>query len=114
MMGLSHKRFVAFPLPSAMRLLAVTNIYPSPEAPASGVFIEQQITGLLSIGIEVRVLLIDRHGEGPWTYYRLGPKLRQAVAEFVPDLVHVMYGGLMADQVMRQEPLPPTVVTFHG
>src|SRR6266566_3088412 len=97
-----------------MRILAVTNLYPSRESPASGVFIEQQVHGLLAIGIDVRVLFIDRRRQGPAAYYRLGQKLRSATAEFIPDLVHVMYGGVMADQVMRQEHLPPAVVTFHG
>src|SRR5437667_288277 len=79
-----------------MRVLAVTNIYPSAELPASGVFIEQQIKGLLAIGLEVRVLFIDRRREGPMAYYRAGPRIRRAVGEFAPDLLHVMYGGVMA------------------
>jgi hypothetical protein len=78
-----------------MRILAVTNIYPSRESPANGVFIEQQVNGLLSLGFNVRVLFIDRRREGPLVYYRLGEKLRNAVAEFAPDLVHVMYGGVI-------------------
>jgi len=97
-----------------MRILAVTNLYPSAEAPASGVFIEQQIKGLLANGVNVRVLLIDRRREGPWTYYRLGPRVQGEVAKFAPDLVHVMYGGVMAEQVVRQRELPPVAVTFHG
>jgi glycosyltransferase involved in cell wall biosynthesis len=97
-----------------MRVLAVTNLYPSAEAPASGVFIEQQIKGLIGIGLDIRVLFVNRRQEGPWTYYRLGPRLQREVAEFAPDLVHVMYGGVMADQVVRERNLPPVVVTFHG
>jgi len=97
-----------------MRILAVTNLYPSAEAPASGVFIEQQIKGLLDDGLDVRVLLIDRRREGPLTYYRVGPRVQKEVAHFAPDLVHVMYGGVMAEQVVREQKLPPVVVTFHG
>src|SRR6266576_918838 len=97
-----------------MRILAVTNLYPSAEAPASGVFIEQQIKGLVANGVNVRVLLIDRRREGPLTYYRLGPRVQSEVANFAPDLVHVMYGGVMAEQVVRRRELPPVVVTFHG
>src|SRR6266571_195285 len=97
-----------------MRVLAVTNIYPSAELPASGVFIEQQIKGLSAIGVEVRVLFIDRRREGPMAYYRLGPRIGRAVGEFAPDLLHIMYGGVMADQITRQQALPPVMVTFHG
>jgi glycosyltransferase involved in cell wall biosynthesis len=89
-------------------------MYPSAESPASGVFIEQQVNGLVSLGLQVRVLLLDRRREGSRVYYRLAPKLRNEIAEFAPDLVHVMYGGVMAEQVITQGGLPPVVVTFHG
>ena len=97
-----------------MRILVVTNLYPSAESPASGVFIEQQVNGLVSLGLKVRVLFVDRRREGPWAYYQLGPRIRNTVAEFAPHLVHVMYGGVMASQVTRQPGLPPVIVTFHG
>src|ERR1043165_5958158 len=97
-----------------MRILAVTNMYPCAEFPASGVFIEQQVTGLRSIGVEARVLFANRRVEGPMTYYRLGSRLRSMIAECAPDLVHTMYGGVMAEQIARQPGLPPLVVTFHG
>jgi glycosyltransferase involved in cell wall biosynthesis len=44
----------------------------------------------------------------------MGPRLRRKVAEFVPNLIHVMYGGVMAAEVTRRQGLPPTIVTFHG
>lgn len=97
-----------------MRILAITNIYPSPGAPASGVFVEQQIKGLETLGVQVRMLFIDRRREGARSYYRMTPIIRRAVAEFNPDLIHVMYGGVMADQVTRLSGLPPVIVTFHG
>src|SRR5437868_14054523 len=97
-----------------MRVLAITNIYPSPESPASGVFIEQQVQGLLSLGLQVRVMFLDRRREGSRVYSRLAPKLRTEMADFAPDVVHVMYGGVMADRVTAQDGLPSVVVTFHG
>jgi glycosyltransferase involved in cell wall biosynthesis len=97
-----------------MRILAVTNLYPTPESPGNGVFIGQQVESLRARGIEVEVMFVDRRREGPWAYYRMGPPLRRKVAEFVPDLVHVMYGGVMAAEVTKQSCLPPTIVTFHG
>ena len=98
-----------------MRLLAITNMYPSPERPWLGTFVEQQVKGLESIGVEVKVLFFDRKTEGPWVYYRMEPRISQAVAEFQPDLVHVMYGGVMADRITRRRLCSqPVVVTFHG
>jgi glycosyltransferase involved in cell wall biosynthesis len=97
-----------------MRILAVTNLYPSPERPGSGVFIEQQVKSLLSRGIDVRVMFVDRRSQGPSIYYRIGSILKREMAEFAPDVMHVMYGGVMADQMTKHRGLPPTVVTFHG
>jgi len=42
------------------------------------------------------------------------PTVRRAVAEFDPDVIHVMYGGVMADQVARSRDGRPLMVTFHG
>jgi glycosyltransferase involved in cell wall biosynthesis len=97
-----------------MRVLAITNMYPSPELPGQGVFIEQQVQGLLSRGIDVQVMFVNRRREGPLAYYRMGRRLRQALGKFSPDVVHVMYGGVMAHQVTATRGLPPVVVTFHG
>jgi glycosyltransferase involved in cell wall biosynthesis len=97
-----------------MRLLAVTNMYPSSAHPAQGVFVAEQVKGLRAIGLQVRVLFIDRLAEGPWAYYRIGARIHEAVAEFHPDVIHCMYGGVMADQIVRRHRLRPVVVTFHG
>jgi len=110
-----------------MRLLAVTNMYPSAARPSSGVFVREQVKGLRAIGLEVRVLLIDRRSEGAFEYYRMGDRIDAAVTEFNPDVIHVMYGGVMADQIVRRHSTHraatvrersyyrrPVVVTFHG
>lgn len=96
-----------------MKILAVTNMYPSPERPGNGVFVEQQVKSLLSRGMDVRVLFVDRRREGPSVYYRIREMLQRELAEFTPDIVHVMYGGVMADQVTKCCELP-TMITFHG
>jgi glycosyltransferase involved in cell wall biosynthesis len=97
-----------------MRVLVITNIYPTFTRPASGVFIEQQVSGLIAIGLHVRVLHIDRLVDGPLAYYRMSPKLDEVVEEFNPHLLHVMYGGVMADRVSRANRTLPLAVTFHG
>ncbi len=97
-----------------MRVLAITNMYPSEEFPGRGAFIYEQVQSLIAVGLKVRVLFIDRRREGPSTYYHMGSRLRAALREFAPDVVHVMYGGVMADQVMRHYHARPMLVTFHG
>lgn len=74
----------------------------------------EQVTGLRAIGLEVRVLFIDRRSEGAFEYYRMGDRIDAAVTEFDPDVIHVMYGGVMADQIVRRQHRRPMVVTFHG
>ena len=97
-----------------MRILAVTNMYPSEEFPGRGVFVYEQIQSLIAIGLSVRVVFVDRLREGPSAYYLMGPRLAAAVEEFGPELVHVMYGGVMAERVVNQYHFRPTLVTFHG
>lgn len=97
-----------------MRLLAITNMYPDAERPWLGTFVEQQVKGLTAIGIQCQVLYFDRQREGAFTYYRMGQRLRDTVSHFKPDLVHVMYGGVMARNILARRWAVPTVVTFHG
>jgi glycosyltransferase involved in cell wall biosynthesis len=40
--------------------------------------------------------------------------MEREVSGFGPDLIHVMYGGVMAHQVTAARGLPPVIVTFHG
>ena len=97
-----------------MRVLAVTNMYPSAASPGSGVFVHEQIKGLRAIGLNTRVLFVDRRKKGALEYYRMGHAVADAVAEFDPDVIHVMYGGVMAAQVVGRHHSRPVIVTFHG
>lgn len=97
-----------------MRILAVTNIYPTRQHPALGIFVEQQIQGLRQLGHEVEVVFLNRMEKGVSAYRGLRREIGARVAAFKPDVVHVMYGGVMASLVTRVVTLTPIVVTFHG
>jgi teichuronic acid biosynthesis glycosyltransferase TuaC len=97
-----------------MRVLAVTNLYVTPEVPWLGTYVEQQITGLRQIGLDFDVLFLDRARNGVGVYLFLARQLRTRIAKFKPDLVHVMYGGVMAHVVTSAVTRIPTIVTFHG
>src|SRR4051812_40145732 len=97
-----------------MRILVVTNAYPTPETPGSGTFIEQQIKGLKDIGLAVDIVFVNRAQNGMKAYLGLRQKIRHAVTEFCPDIVHVMYGGVIADQVTRNVEDRPVIVSFCG
>jgi hypothetical protein len=51
-----------------LRILAVTNMYPTQKFPAVGTFVEQQIMRLRDIGVEVEVLFVDRRLKGKSAY----------------------------------------------
>ena len=96
------------------RVLAITNMYPSADRPWQGTFVEQQVQGLMSIGVETNVLYFDRKTEGPLIYYRMARRIQTALASFEPHLIHVMYGGVMADKITDLPRARPVIVTFHG
>jgi len=97
-----------------MRILAVINQYPTPPFPAAGTYVEQQIKGLREMGVHVDILFVDRLREGMRAYLKLRGQIRQTIAQVQPQIVHVMYGGVMSDQVTRMVDDRPTIVTFHG
>src|SRR5215475_4213471 len=97
-----------------LRILAVTNIYPTPHAPSLGTFVEQQIKGISQIGLDVDVMFLDRAQRGMGAYLGVERQIRAKIANYRPDLVHVMYGGVMADKVTRAITDRPTIVSFCG
>ena len=96
-----------------MRVLAITNMYPHAGQPTHGVFVEQQVLGLRRIGLDVDVLFIDRVARGMRAYFEMNPAIDRALRLPV-DVVHIMYGGVMAERLLRRAWTQPTVVTFHG
>ncbi len=97
-----------------MRILAVTNIYPSKSMPANGVFVAEQVRGMKAIGLEVEVVFVDRVSKGMGAYYSMIAPIRDLMNTFAPDVLHVMYGGVMAERVTRKLNHVPRIVTFHG
>jgi teichuronic acid biosynthesis glycosyltransferase TuaC len=97
-----------------MRVLAITNLYPTPGHPTMGTFVEQQIVGLQRIGVEVDVMLVNRAEKGMGSYFTMGAALRERIGQFKPDVVHVMYGGVLAERVTGIITEIPVVVSFCG
>jgi teichuronic acid biosynthesis glycosyltransferase TuaC len=96
-----------------LKILAVTNMYPTERSPDSGTFIAAQVEGLQRIGVNVEVFRVDRERRGRSAYTGLSGKLRRAALEGTFDLMHVMYGGVMAERATRSMVLP-IVVSFCG
>ncbi|MCA9422703.1 MAG: glycosyltransferase [Nitrospira sp.] len=75
---------------------------------------EQQIKGLMNVGLNVQVLFVNRAQGGIFEYLLLKKGVIKACQRFDPDIVHCMYGGVMADIVTRTIIDRPTVVSFCG
>lgn len=99
---------------ASVRILAVTNMYPTSRHPARGTFVEQQILGLKQIGLSVEVLFVDRAYRGMRSYFKMRTELRNRVERFQPDVIHVMYGGVLSERVTHIVKETPIVVSFCG
>jgi glycosyltransferase involved in cell wall biosynthesis len=93
-----------------MRILLVSQMYPSPGAPDLGVFVQDLERALVSFGHEVERAVLDTRGGGKRRYLRL---LGRTVAASRPDVVYAHFlvpTGLIAALATRA----PLVVTAHG
>jgi len=97
-----------------MRVLAVTNSFPTPTRPDLGVFVADQISAIRDRGVEIDMLHVDRADGGRRAYRQLAARAQAAMADKQPDVVHVLYGGVMADVVTRAAAPAPVLVSFCG
>jgi teichuronic acid biosynthesis glycosyltransferase TuaC len=93
-----------------MRVLVVTAMYPTPDRPASGTFVKEQVDSLREAGVDVDVLAFD--GGGLRGYLGAVCAVRRTLREERYDLVHAHYG--LTGAVARMQTRCPVVVTFHG
>jgi Glycosyl transferases group 1/Glycosyltransferase Family 4 len=94
-----------------MRVLTLTNMYPTPDEPWFGCFVRDQVDGLRAVGVQNTVLSFD--GRPDWREYgRAVARLRSRLREDRFDLVHAHY-GLSGAVAMAQRRLP-VVTTFWG
>jgi len=93
-----------------IRVLVVTNMYPSPDRPAYGNFVREQVESLRALGVVPGVLFIDGRTSRA-EYARAIARVRHA-ARGAFDLLHAHY-GLTGFFAVLQSRLP-VVITFHG
>jgi teichuronic acid biosynthesis glycosyltransferase TuaC len=89
-------------------------MYPTETHPGSGTFIADQVESLRKVGEEVELLFVDRPHAGRHVYRELRETARNVAEKGKPDLVHVMYGGVMADVVTRAIRNRPVLISFCG
>lgn len=94
-----------------IRVLAITNTYPTAKMPGDTPAIKHQLEGLQARGVSVDLIVIDR--TNPLNYFKAAAQV--ALLTFKRrryDLIHAHYGhcGVLA----RFQPKYPIVVTFRG
>ena len=94
-----------------MKILCLTNIYPSAREPSSGSFVRDLVEDLRELGLDVHVLAFSGR-ERRRAYAEAGLAFRRIIRAGNFDLVHAHYGltGVLAVAQRRV----PVVVTFHG
>lgn len=94
-----------------MRILAVTNMYPSRSRPGWGSFVHSQIQSIRSAGVEVDVLEIEGY-RSRWEYLRAIWRMRRMISQGSYDLIHAHYG--LSGLVARCQFSLPVIVSFCG
>ena len=96
-----------------MRVLIVTNMWPTDERPALGLFVRDQVDALRRIdGLEIELFAFTPTG-GLKPYARAARALRRRYEAERFDVVHAHY-GMTAWCTLALPTHAPRVVTFHG
>jgi len=94
-----------------LRVLLVSNMYPTPARPAFGVFVADQVAALRATGeVDVELFTWDAGGR-PWRYALAGLEL--ALTRVRADVVHAHY-GLSGAVALAASSRVPLVLTVHG
>ena len=99
-----------------MRILLVSQMYPSAAAPDFGVFVQGLERELAARGHTIERVVLDRRGGGKLRHARLALHALRAARRFRPDVVYAHFlfptglGALVAARAVGA----PLVVTAHG
>ncbi|MGH3072383.1 MAG: glycosyltransferase [Gaiellaceae bacterium] len=99
-----------------MRILLVSQMYPSEAEPAFGVFVQGLERELVARGHDVERVVLDRRGGGKLRHAKLAVRAVRAARRFRPDVVYAHFlfptgfSGLLAARAASA----PLVVTAHG
>jgi glycosyltransferase involved in cell wall biosynthesis len=93
-----------------MRVLVVTNLWPTPESPARGGFVRDQVEALR--GIDALDVELFTFGTGAREYLRAAAQIRRRYRGRRFDVIHAHYGLCGWSSLALRG--APHVVTFHG
>jgi glycosyltransferase involved in cell wall biosynthesis len=94
-----------------MKVLVVTNMYPTTAEPWFGSFVRDQVDDLRALGLDLELLTFEgrRHAT---EYGRAARRVRQLTRNGRFDLLHAHYG--LTGAVALSQRSVPVVTTFHG
>src|SRR5690349_6620714 len=99
-----------YPPGSPLRVLAVTNMYPTAEDPSYGIFVASQMQSVEAAGARVTIEFVNGR-RSDWEYARAVMRIRKRARPGMLDVVHAHYG--LTGFVAAFQPLP-LVVSFCG
>jgi glycosyltransferase involved in cell wall biosynthesis len=94
-----------------IRVLVLTNMYPTKTEPHFGCFVKDQGDDLRRLGVDLSVLAFDGRAHKN-RYLEAARRLRQALRRDRSDIVHAHYG--LSGAVASLQLAAPVVTTFHG
>jgi glycosyltransferase involved in cell wall biosynthesis len=97
-----------------VRILLVSQMYPGPDDPDLGTFVQQVEHALRARGHSIELAVLDRRAGGKARYSGLARRAVRAARSFRPDVVYAHFlvpAGLIGALASRGAPL---VVTAHG
>ena len=94
-----------------MRVLVVTNMYPTTEKAAFGVFVHDQVESLKKLGIELDVFFVDGR-KSKLNYFSAYPRFWRQLRKGKYDLIHAHY--VLTGLIARAQWRLPVVLTHHG
>ena len=96
---------------ASLRVLVVTNLWPTEADPGYGSFVKAQMESLRPLGVEYDVLFIDGR-RSRWNYLRTIGELRRRLRAARYDLIHAHFG--LSGWVARCQLRFPVLVSFMG
>lgn len=99
----------------SLRILIVTNMYPSPELPHSGIFIKDHVQAVRKLGVEVEVFYVHTKRTRT-TYLTRLPALARTIRSGDYDLIHAHHSYCVFQLALVRPFIPhfpPLMFTIH-
>jgi teichuronic acid biosynthesis glycosyltransferase TuaC len=94
-----------------MKVLVVTNMYPTPEMPSFGTFVREQVESLRREGVDVDVFFVNGR-KNSCNYLWALPRFWARLLTHRYDLIHSHY--LHVNIIARMQFLYPLIITHHS